>query len=72
MSSVSDIIKEKGTEVFTIRDTATVFEAVVAMESKGVGCLVVMHDDGICGIATGGRFAHAPSSELRGAAPCPV
>ncbi len=52
MSSVSDIIKDKGAEVFTIRDTATVFEAVVEMESKGVGCLVVMHDDGICGIVT--------------------
>ncbi len=52
MSSVFDIIKDKGAEVFTIRDTATVFEAVVEMESKGVGCLVVMHDDGICGIVT--------------------
>ena len=52
MSSVSDIIKDKGAEVFTIRDTATVFEAVVEMESKGVGCLVVMHDDEICGIVT--------------------
>lgn len=52
VSSVSDILRSKGNAVFTIPDSATVFEAVVEMESKGVGCLVVMRGETICGIVT--------------------
>jgi CBS domain-containing protein len=52
MSKVADILREKGAEVFTIGDVATVFEAVVEMESKGVGCLVVMRGETIRGIVT--------------------
>jgi CBS domain-containing protein len=52
MSMVSDILRNKGSKVFTIVDTATVYDAIVEMASKGVGCLVVMHDDAIRGILT--------------------
>ncbi len=52
MSSVSEILNSKGAEIFTIEDTATVFNAVVEMERKGVGCLLVMRGDEIRGIVT--------------------
>jgi CBS domain-containing protein len=52
MSTVADILRKKGSEVFTIADTATVFDAIKEMSDKGVGCLVVMRGESIRGILT--------------------
>ena len=51
-SKVSDILSKKGTDVHTIQQEQTVFDAVVKMSDIGVGSLVVMNDEEIAGILT--------------------
>jgi CBS domain-containing protein len=51
-SKVSDILKEKGTKVYTIQKTASVYEAIEEMTGEGVGSLVVMDGEEISGIVT--------------------
>lgn len=48
--SIAPMLKRKGGEVFSMRPTSTVYDAVVCMAEKGVGALLVMtegHLDGI-------------------------
>jgi CBS domain-containing protein len=52
MSSISVILHDKGPAVFTIADSATVYEAISEMNEKGVGCLVVMGGEAIRGVVT--------------------
>ena len=48
---ISQLLMEKGREVFTIAPTATVFEAVKLMDEKNVGSLVILNSRGrIAGI----------------------
>lgn len=49
---IKDIIKEKGSAVYTIDKSATVFEAIGKLADKGVGALVVTSGDLVCGIVT--------------------
>jgi CBS domain-containing protein len=50
MKTLSDVLKTKGTEVFSIRPTDNVHDAVAIMEEKGVGALLVTTDEGVAGI----------------------
>ena len=50
MKTLSDVLKTKGTEVFSIRPTDTVHDAVTIMDEKGVGALLVTTDEGVAGI----------------------
>jgi CBS domain-containing protein len=52
MTTVADIIDEKGNQVHGIRRTATVLEAIGKMVEHGVGSLVVMDEAAPCGILT--------------------
>ena len=53
MSTVSEILDEKGREVFKIEESASVFEAIKRMVEHNVGALLVTADDGeITGIVT--------------------
>jgi CBS domain-containing protein len=52
MDQVRDILAVKGTTVHTIEKNATVFEAIKKMVDNGVGSLIVMDGDAICGIFT--------------------
>lgn len=50
MGRVSDILRAKGSQVFSIRSDASVYEAVSAMVGHNVGCLLVLDSDGVKGI----------------------
>jgi CBS domain-containing protein len=53
VSTVSEILDEKGREVFKIEESASVFEAIKRMVEHNVGALLVTADDGeITGIVT--------------------
>lgn len=52
MAQVQDILREKGSEVLTIRPSATVQDAAGIMNEHKVGALVVMDQGRIQGIVT--------------------
>ncbi len=52
MSTVSQILKEKGNKVFQIEASATVFEAIKYMVDANVGALLVTDGHQITGIMT--------------------
>jgi|SRR5688572_13500644 CBS domain-containing protein len=49
---VSAVLADKGSQVYTVAPTATVQEAVRAMNEKGVGALLVLVEDAPVGIFT--------------------
>ncbi|MCX8090943.1 MAG: CBS domain-containing protein [Verrucomicrobiae bacterium] len=48
--TIRDILAQKGSTVWTISPTATVFEAIQMMADKNVGALVVTEGDRLAGI----------------------
>ena len=52
MATVRDMIRRKGTEVFTIAPEATVFEALKLMAEHNIGALLVMTGDETKGIVS--------------------
>ncbi|MEI6676007.1 MAG: CBS domain-containing protein [Verrucomicrobiota bacterium] len=48
--TVSQILANKGTAVFTTTPDATVFDALTLMGEKNIGALVVMEGDSVAGI----------------------
>jgi len=50
MSTVRDIIRRKGTDVWSIAPDASVFDALQMMAEKGAGALLVMSGDEVNGI----------------------
>ena len=50
MSTVRDIIRKKGSEIWSIAPDATVYEALQTMSEKKVGALLVMTGDRVNGI----------------------
>lgn len=50
MSTVRDIIRKKGSEVWSIAPDATVYAALQLMAEKGAGALLVMSGDEVNGI----------------------
>lgn len=50
MSTVRDIIRKKGSEIWSIAPDATVFDAMQMMAERGVGALLVMADNQVTGI----------------------
>ena len=52
MATVRDMIRRKGTEVFTIAPEATVLEALNLMAEHNIGALLVMTGDEIKGIVS--------------------
>lgn len=49
---IRDILRSKGSYVFTIEPDRTVHEAMGSMVDREIGCLVVMEDGAIVGIIT--------------------
>lgn len=52
MPTVQDILKNKGSAVFTVKPQASVLEAAQLMNQHQVGCLVVMNEERVAGIFT--------------------
>src|SRR6185437_455204 len=50
--SIQDLLAEKGRQVYTVRKSTPVIDAVQAMNQKGVGSLLVMDGDHAVGIFT--------------------
>ena len=50
MSTVRDIIRKKGNEIWSITPDATVYDALQMMAEKGAGALLVMTGDRVDGI----------------------
>jgi len=50
MSTVRDIIRKKGSDVWSIEPDATVYDALQLMAEKGAGALLVMTGDQVNGI----------------------
>lgn len=75
MKTLSDVLRTKGTEVFSISPTDDVYEAMSLMDAKGIGALLVLSEDGVAGILSerdvarkvtlGGRIARqTPAAEI--------
>ena len=53
----SEILKEKGKEVWSVTPKSTVFDALKVMSEKGIGALMVMDDGKVKGIITERDYA---------------
>jgi CBS domain-containing protein len=52
MSTVSEVLREKGSSVLTIDPHSTVFDAIAQMVRQGVGALVVIEEGAVLGIVS--------------------
>lgn len=50
MTTVRDIIRKKGSDIWSIAPEATAYEAIQMMDEKDAGALLVMKDDQVYGI----------------------
>ncbi len=57
MHSIQQILDEKGHDVFALPSSATVFQAVELMSSKGVGALFVIDDEKLVGVISERDYA---------------
>ena len=57
MKTVRDILKAKGSDVFSVRPDDTVFDSLQLMADKGVGALLVMDGEKLLGIVTERDYA---------------
>jgi CBS domain-containing protein len=52
MSTISEVLRRKGSRVLTVDPHSTVFDAITQMVRHGVGALIVIQDDAVLGILT--------------------
>lgn len=57
MTTVQQLLLEKGKEVWSVRPEQTVLEAIRMMDEKNVGALLVMAGDRLVGIVTERHYA---------------
>ena len=57
MSKVSDLLKNKGSDIWSIGPDASVFDAIKMMAEKGVGALVVTEGPKVVGILSERDYA---------------
>jgi CBS domain-containing protein len=57
MRCVDDILKEKGSQIFSITPDATVYEALQLLAEKNVGALMVMEGDKAVGLISERDYA---------------
>jgi len=57
VTTVRQLLDQKGREILSIDPSATVFDAVAKMAERDVGSLVVMDDDEIVGMITERHYA---------------
>jgi CBS domain-containing protein len=61
---VSDILKSKGSNVYSVTENITVYQALKIMGEKNVGALMVMEDERLKGIIS--ERGYAPKIVLKG------
>ena len=57
MTRVSDLLKNKGRNIWSVLPESTVYEAIETMADKGVGALLVMQGDQLVGIVSERDYA---------------
>jgi CBS domain-containing protein len=57
MTTVRQVLDQKGRQIWSIRPDATVFDAIAKMAEKNVGSLVVMDGESLVGIITERHYA---------------
>jgi CBS domain-containing protein len=57
MKTVRDILKSKGTDIWSVKPDDTVFDSLQVMADKGIGSLLVMEGDKLVGIVTERDYA---------------
>jgi len=57
MRTVQDLLQEKGTQVYSIEENATVYEALQRMAEKNIGALLVKRGDHYTGIISERDYA---------------
>ena len=57
MKQVSDLLKHKGRDIWSLPPDATVYEAIDQMAQKGAGALLVMEGEQLVGIVSERDYA---------------
>jgi len=57
MHTVKELLREKGSQVWTITPQATVYEALELMATKNIGALVVLDEGNVAGMFTERDYA---------------
>src|SRR5262245_9994814 len=57
MKQISDLLKHKGRDIWSLSPDATVYEAIDLMAEKGVGALLVMEGETLVGIISERDYA---------------
>jgi IMP dehydrogenase len=57
MFTVRDLLKHKGSEVWTISPDKSVYDALVLMAAKKIGALVVVENEKVCGMISERDYA---------------
>ncbi len=57
MKQVSDLLKHKGRDIWSLPPDATVYEAIDRMAQKGVGALLIMEGEQLAGIVSERDYA---------------
>lgn len=70
--TVDALLREKGTEVYSIPPEATVFDALKVMREKNVGALLVMREEKLVGIISERDYARKIAIEGRDSRVTPV
>jgi CBS domain-containing protein len=65
MSTIRDLIKTKGNQVWTVTPNTSVLETLLLMTEKNVGALVVVDGDRIAGIVSERDFIHSIAEKER-------
>ena len=65
MSTIHEVLRHKGSEVWSIQSDASILQAIEKMAKKQVGALLVMEDDRLAGIITERDYARKVALEGR-------
>lgn len=72
METVAQLLEDKGSDVWTIRPDASVFEAIEMMAEKGIGALVVMEGNTIVGLVSERDYARSVVLKGRASRATPI
>ena len=72
MKTIKELLAGKGQEIWSVKPTATVFEAIALMAEKGVGALMVMDGEKPAGIISERDYARKVILQGRSSQATPV
>jgi len=72
MSSISQILDSKSSQVWSIKPDATVYEAVTIMSDKNIGALLVIENRKLCGIISERDVTRSAALNKKSAQDTPV